>query len=89
MAEVDVKQVNGSSRMKWDASLTFDGSNLPRTGIEEGDRSSRSVVRVSHVLSRWKLVRRSNNMPLIVPKLLPLSNKNQRIGVRLMRVGLL
>jgi hypothetical protein len=30
MAEVDAKQVNRSSRMKWGASLTFDGSNLPK-----------------------------------------------------------
>jgi hypothetical protein len=39
MAEVDAKQVNRSSRMKWSASLTFDSSNLTKTGIDEGDRN--------------------------------------------------
>jgi hypothetical protein len=37
MAEVDAKQVNRSSRTKWGVSLTFNGSNLPKTGIAEGD----------------------------------------------------
>ena len=62
MAEVDAKQVNRSSRMKWGVSLTYDGSNLPKTGIDQGDRSSRPLVRVSESLSRspslkmiWKI----------------------------------
>jgi len=59
MAEVDTKQVHRSSRMKWGASLTFDGSNLPKIGIEEGPRSSRPLVRISQSLSRWKLVHRA------------------------------
>jgi len=36
MAEVYAKQVNRSSKMKWGASLTFDGSDLPKK-IDEGD----------------------------------------------------
>jgi hypothetical protein len=63
MAEVDAKQVNRSSRMKWGASLTFDGSNLKKTGIDEGDRSSRPLVRISQSLSRWKLVYRAYFFP--------------------------
>jgi hypothetical protein len=63
MAEVDAKQVNRSSRMKWGASLTFDGSNLPKTEIDEGDRPSRPLVRIRQSLSRWKLVHRAYFFP--------------------------
>jgi len=63
MAEVDAKQVNRSSRMKWGASVTFDGSNLPKTGIDEGDRSSSPLVRISQSLSPWKLVHRAYFFP--------------------------
>jgi hypothetical protein len=57
MAEVDAKQIKRSSRMEWGASLNFDGSNLPKTEIDEDDRSSRPLVRISQSLSQWKLVR--------------------------------
>jgi hypothetical protein len=63
MAEVDAKQVNKSSRMKWDASLTFDGNNFKKTEIDEGDRSPNPLVRISQSLSRWKLVHRAYVFP--------------------------
>jgi hypothetical protein len=42
--------------MKWRASRTFDGSDLPKTGIDEGDQSSRPLVRISQSLSQGNLV---------------------------------